>query len=434
LKHGLSKGMIGLMGPQDGTAFFSNFSYRADPTLQFGAVPPTDTVPGVIRDWQISKPFKALKVDLEQTPQEQNLADLAWKNVFADANGLIDISRYFPRSGEPDCVFARTSISADREEVRKLDFGYSDIINIFLNGKIVFSGNSTYQYRDTSFLGIAGYFDSVNLPLRKGENELLLSVAETFGGWGFMCRDGKAVFCVNGMEKVWETPRELLIPESAAYDPARNCIYVSNYDAYNPSFNEGKQFITKITLDGRIETLHWVSGLKNTTGISVFRDKLYVAEPQSLVEIDIPTALLAKRHPVPGSVALNDIAVAPDGAVYISDSGKGAIFKFAAGQFEEWLKGPDVIRPNGVHVHEGKLIIGTNADSCLKSADLVTKEIKVIANLGPGIIDGIKTDSSGNTLVSQDHQDSRFIRGGHKHRRLRLCPGEKPGHISDVYR
>ncbi|GAB1473389.1 hypothetical protein MASR2M69_08300 [Bacteroidota bacterium] len=35
LAHGISKGTIGLLGPADGSAFFSNFSYRNDDSLLF---------------------------------------------------------------------------------------------------------------------------------------------------------------------------------------------------------------------------------------------------------------------------------------------------------------------------------------------------------------------------------------------------------------
>jgi hypothetical protein len=38
--------------------------------------------------------------------------------------------------------------------------------------------------------------------------------------------------------------------------------------------------------------------------------------------------------------------------------------------------------------------------------DLATKQIKVIANLGQGIIDGVHTDDAGNLLVS--HNEGRL--------------------------
>ena len=46
---------------------------------------------------------------MEKTPEQQGLEDLAWQAVSAEADGLVDISRFHPRSGEPDLVFAKTS-------------------------------------------------------------------------------------------------------------------------------------------------------------------------------------------------------------------------------------------------------------------------------------------------------------------------------------
>ncbi|MCI0496111.1 hypothetical protein L0Z72_13985, partial [candidate division KSB1 bacterium] len=52
LKHGVSRGSIGLNSPMDRTAYFSNFTYRIDNTLKFDPVPAIETMPGIITDWQ----------------------------------------------------------------------------------------------------------------------------------------------------------------------------------------------------------------------------------------------------------------------------------------------------------------------------------------------------------------------------------------------
>jgi len=408
LKHGQKTGGLGLMGPLDGSAFFSNFSFRADSGLSFEPPPPKLAFPGILKDWELSRPFRALSLDLEKTPQEQGISGLGWKKVSADEAGLVDISRHHARSSEPDVVFARAFIRGEAEKVFKLNLGYSDVASVFLNGRLVFTGDSSYQSRDASFLGIIGFFDTVALPLRKGENELLIALAESFGGWGFMARDGAAIHQAPGVEKVWETPREFRVPESVAFDPDSGAIFVSNYDGYNRSAAEGKQSISKMTKDGRIETLDWVTGLKNPTGLVVHGGKLWAVEIGGIVEIDIKAARVVARHPIPGAVALNDITADASGALFVSDFRKGVIFRLAAGQSEDWLKGPEVSRPNGVWVEGGKLYWGNNGDGSLKSADLATKEVRSIARLGQGILDGISGDGEGNILIS--HNEGRLFR------------------------
>jgi hypothetical protein len=408
LKHGLRRGMIGVMGPADGTAYFSNFTYREDNTLKFDEIPLADESPGAVINWQVSKSFPLARLDMEKAPDAKILGDLAWKPLKAEAGGLVDISHLYPRSNEPDIVFAKTVLRSDADEVHRYDFGYSDIITIFLNGRPVFTGDSRYQLRDSSFLGIAGYFDSVYLPLRKGENELVIAVAEVSGGWGFMVRDGRAVFALDGMDRKWETPTDFRVPESVAYDPVRNCLYVSNYDPYNPSAAEGRQFISKVSMDGRIESFQWVGGIQNPTGLCVVGDKLYAVERRSIAEIDIPQAKVLAHYPLPGAMMPNDIAAAPDGTLYVSDSNRGAIFKLASGKVEEWLQSPEIARPNGVIVDGGKLYVGTNADGKLKSVNLTTREIRVVASFGPGIIDGLCAVGGGTFIVS--HNEGRLFR------------------------
>jgi hypothetical protein len=408
LKHGARRGGLGVMGPADGTAYFSNFSVRADDGLVFGPPPPIDETPGVVRAWRVSKPFPATGVDLDSPPEAQDLGDMDWRDLAAEPGGLVDVSRLHPRGRGPDLVYARAVIEAEKDEIKKYDLGYSDVVTVFLDGKPVFQGNSQYQGRDSSFLGVAGWFDSIYLPLKKGANTLTMAVAEVSGGWGFMLRDAAAVFAAPGVEPAWETPKALATPESAAYDPVRKCFYVSNYDPANPSQGEGRQSISKIGPDGRVESLSWVAGLANPSGLVVVKDRLFAVERRAIAEIDIPGAKVVAHHPLPGAVFPNDIAAGPDGSLFVSDSSRGAIYKWSAGRAEEWLRDARIARPNGVCVDGELLLVGTNADGRLKSVDLRTKEIATVATMGPGIIDGIERVADGLYLVS--HNEGRLFR------------------------
>ena len=409
LKHGNSNGTIGLMGPRDRTAFFSRFSYRKDDTLEFDPPPKIETPLGMIMEWELSQAFKATELDMGVYPDEQICPKIEWKRIYPEPSGLVDVCRFARRSsGGPDVVFARTSIIADKGKIKKYLFGYSDEVSIFLNGKVLFTGNSAYQSRDPSFLGAVGLFDAVFLPLDKGENELLIVLKETFGGWGFMCQDGTAFFQADSLDKLWETDKSFKIPESIVIDAGRDCFYVSNYDGYTPSNNQGKQSISKVSLDGKVLNLEWPSGLNNPTGMTIFEGRLFVVERRNLVEIDLDSGQIVKRYPVPQPVFLNDVAADESGNLYISDSNKHVIYRFSEGVITEWMKEDAIRNPNGLHVLGERLIVGNNGDNCLKSIELKTKKIDTIANLGPGIIDGIQSDTQGNLFVS--HWEGKIYR------------------------
>jgi sugar lactone lactonase YvrE len=406
LKHGAGKGMIGVSGPTDQSACFSNFKYKADNTLKFDPPPKVITPPGIFTDWQLSQTLKLSQVDVNHYPPKEELAKIKWKKVRPEATGLVDIAWHNKRTGrEPDCVLAKTTIHAEKDKILKFIFGYSDSIILFLNGQIMFTGNSAYRLRDPSFLGIVGLFDTVHLPLKKGDNEIFMIIAEAFGGWGFIAQDGDTVFEYEGMKRIWESRKEYKMPESVIYDPKRSVLYVSNYDVYG---TPGAQTISKISLNGNIEKADWITELTRPTGMTLYKDKLYVVERENLVEIDPGQGKVIRKFPFPEPRFPNDVTVDKSGNFYVTDSLKNVIFKLTDGKFTEWLRGGGRTRPNGIHFHNDKLIVGNNGDNTLISVDLSTKKVTTITNLGPGIIDGIRTDENGDLLVS--HYEGKIYR------------------------
>jgi hypothetical protein len=406
LQHGVSKGGLGLMGQRDRTAYFSNFIYQSSPSLKLPVVQKCTQQPGIFQNWYLSQPFPYNSVDIEQHPEEQNLGEITWQKIKSDPLGLVDVSRYYGRTGrEPACVIAKTTIRADQAKQMQMMFGYSDLVTLFLNGQLLFYGNSLYQGRDPSFLGIIGYNDAVYLPLQKGDNELLLWIVEAFGGWGFMAKDGNAVFEHPALQHIWKIEKSLKMPESVAYDINTNAIYVSNFNRYSPP---GQQFISKLTPEGKILDLKWVDGLMFPTGMIVFKDKLYVVERRNVVEIDIETGSIQNRYPLSEPGFANDITVTADGILYISDSGKQSIYKLEGEKCGRWLESDELSNINGLYVDGNRLLAGVSSDHSLKSIDLDSREINTIVRFGEGIMDGIKRDQDGNILIS--HYEGRIYR------------------------
>jgi len=370
LKHGASKGSIGIMSAPNQAAYFSDFHYRLDDDLGLEAAPAIEPPPGVITDWELSDPFPMSSIDIEVYPERELLSNLEWRRVEPEPQGLVDVARYTGRlGGGPDCVLARTTLHADREGVREIMLGYSDAVSLFLNGELRFFGNSSYQSRDPSFLGIVGWHDSIYLPLAKGDNELLLLLLEGFGGWGFQAKDGDAVFAAHGVEKAWESEKKLRTPESVVYDSDRRVLYVSNYDVMGRGPASGNQFVSRVDLDGTIRDLEWVKGLKNPTGMTIHKDRLFVVERGGFVEADLETGEIVERHEAPESGFLNDIAVDGKGRVYFSDSQKSVIWRYADGAFAVWLD-EDVESPNALLIDGDDLLWGNNGDYSVKAAHL----------------------------------------------------------------
>jgi hypothetical protein len=425
LVHGVSRGSIGLNGPRDGTAYFSNFRWRADDGLVFESPPAGYPPPGVIEKWKIAGPYKLSDIDLEKHPDEQDIEAPAWIDAECAASGLVDIAKYFGRQGrEPDVAFAKTVIESEANSTMELKFGYSDAAAVFLNGQLLFAANSSYQFRDPSFLGIAGFFDALYLPLKKGENELLMMVAEGFGGWGFMGKDGKAIYTGEGIVKEWETEKEFRIPETVLFDAGRDLIYVTNFDRFDFAPGAGRQSISKLTPDGRVIDADWVTGLSNPTGMALKGSTLLAVERKALVEIDTATGEVTVRHPLLTAGFLNDIAVAGE-TVFVSDSRLGMVYSFSNGVFEAFIPAGQISQPNGLHAEGGTLYVGSNGDGTVRAVDIADGSMKTFAALGPGFVDGIESDGSGGILVS--HWEGRMYRVGSGGEVSRILDTTSPG-------
>jgi hypothetical protein len=204
LKRGYSHGAIGLWGIANG-GHFSNFRYEIkQPGARRAPQPPTFAA-DILTKWELSEAFDVTQRNSETLPNAATLKAMKWQPVGVETPGMVVIDRYrrgpdklvsfsnpAQRVGarpERKVVFARTTVYSDRDQIKKMSLGYSDEATVFLNGRALFTGRSAYRYRDPGFLGIMDVEDdSVYLNLKKGRNELVLAVAEYFGGWGFICR------------------------------------------------------------------------------------------------------------------------------------------------------------------------------------------------------------------------------------------------------
>jgi sugar lactone lactonase YvrE len=397
LKHDVVKGGIGIKSARNRSACFSNFKVTVTDDLVFDA-PPQPVMPrGIINEWELSQPFEAFSVALDAYPDPQLLKKITWQKVSGEPGGLVDVCRFVTRSPAmvPEVVFARTILSAEQAQTRELSFGYSDSVNLFLNGRMVFTGESSFRSRDANFVGVVGLNDTVYLPLEKGDNELMLMVLESFGGWGFMAQSRDDDAFHEGVSKLWQLSTELRMPESAIYDPQRDLLYVSNY------FRGGNEFISKIGLDGSIVELEWITGLNRPTGMVVRGDRLWVVDRTGLHEIDIEAGEIAGSYPAPGAGFLNDVAMAEDGSAYVSDSAGSKLYRRAADQLEVWLEGGEVVNPNGMLVDGDRLLFGSSTDGCLRAANLADKQVTTIACFGDGaLMDGLRSDGKGGFIVS----------------------------------
>jgi sugar lactone lactonase YvrE len=157
--------------------------------------------------------------------------------------------------------------------------------------------------------------------------------------------------------KLWQTDATLKVPESVLHDAGRGVLYVTNIDG-EPWGEDGKGSIGKIGLDGKVIAVDWVTGLSAPKGMGLHGKRLYVADMDRVVVIDVEQGAIVEKIPVAGSHGLNDVAVSPQGVVYISDSKDKKIYALDHGKATVVVEG--LKAPNGVHVHDGALYFMDN--------------------------------------------------------------------------
>lgn len=167
--------------------YFANFKYTSKNAPPLNAEPSAEAemAPFTIPNWSISSPFSETMLDNATSLKAIPTDELTWQPLKAEASGTANIGTVaaFERE-KKNTVFAKIVINASEAQLKAFHFGYSDRVKLYCNGMLLYSGDNGYRTRDFRYLGTIGYFDTVYLPLQKGENEIWVAVAENFGGWG----------------------------------------------------------------------------------------------------------------------------------------------------------------------------------------------------------------------------------------------------------
>ncbi len=135
---------------------------------------------------------------------------------------------------------------------------------------------------------------------------------------------GASAQAQHSLKKLWVTDAELNIPESVLYTPT--VLYTSLIDG-EPWTKDGKGEIAKVSPTGKVINAKWITGLNAPKGLGLKGDNLYVADMDELVVISVSRGKIERKIKIPGSENLNDVTIDDKGAVYVSDTKVGKVYK-----------------------------------------------------------------------------------------------------------
>ena len=178
----------------DGEAIFANLVLQpgaVEDLPDYAGYDPASTDPRYLRNWSVSapKPFpKGREVIETDLPGEE----AEWTALQAERQGLVNLTREFggENVGPRRLVWVKTNIHSSKEQIRKLSLGFSDEVWVMIDGQLLYVDKNYYMQpiikqpngrcslENTTF----------EVPLKQGDNELMIGVGGFFFGWGIVAR------------------------------------------------------------------------------------------------------------------------------------------------------------------------------------------------------------------------------------------------------
>ena len=203
-------------------------------------------------------------------------------------------------------------------------------------------------------------------------------------------------------------------PESVKWDSTQDVYFVSNINGA-PNAKDGNGFISRVGPGGRVLDSAFIKKLNAPKGMALVGDTLWVADIDQVRAFNARTAAPVATVPVPGAIFLNDIAAAPDGSLYVTDTavrfgangqiehpGTDQIFRIAADRtVTVALKSDSLGRPNGITwdaANQRFVVVPFGGTSLLawKPGETTTSSL----GKGAGQFDGVEITGDGALWVS----------------------------------
>jgi hypothetical protein len=176
----------------DGKVIISNLKVKhnsVEGLVPEAGIDPLSSDPRYLRKWMVSAPLETAK-GIDFSDDYVPNAATKWEDITAERRGLINLTRKFGKTEGRRIVWLKTTIHSDRMQDKMLRFGFSDEVWVIINNNPLYIDKNLYNtpmakqpdgrcsIENTSF----------RVPLKEGDNQLIVGVSNNFYGWGIVAR------------------------------------------------------------------------------------------------------------------------------------------------------------------------------------------------------------------------------------------------------
>lgn len=252
---------------------------------------------------------------------------------------------------------------------------------------------------------------------RANRRHVLRAAAVAGGALGLAATVGTPAQARRATDPVNISWTGLRSPESVVHDRVTDTYLVSNIDG-PVAAKDNNGFVARLNPAGGAAVPWLVGGKGSVTlhapkGLALTRTTLWVADIDTVRGFHRWTGQPVTTIPVPGASFLNDIAIGPEGGLYVTDSGVApdatgaivptgtdAIYHIGRHRIRAVARGTHLNQPNGIYVREDhSMLVGTrNADQLLTMDD--TGRLIERRTVPGRVVDGVQVLPDGRTAVS----------------------------------